>query len=158
MASNTDKTSILVTYQVGLIKASALALGIPDLPGATVPGGDPSVFFGDQTLIPVTPTICVAPGPRDRDIGHTKAGFRSINTFTVFFMIYHGKVQDAQTNELQCLQYAESVEALLHQNKQMSGYVYNGWVERLDPGIAMRGGTLMRATRLTWIGNSETQY
>jgi hypothetical protein len=157
VSSNTDSLVTITQFWVDKFKANAVTLGIPDLPGTTGPAGsDPSIFYSDQTLIPVTPTVCVESGPKLRDLRNT--GFASTNTFTVYVMVYHGKLQDEQVNKKECDQFAEAIEALMHTDKQAGGLMYNGWVERIDPGIARRNKSLFRVSRLTWIGNSKTIY
>jgi hypothetical protein len=144
----TDSISVLAEYQVDLIKNNATTLLLP-----TLPSGDVPVFYGDQQLIPVTPTICVESGPRQRILNNT--GLATEIDFTTFFLVYHGKLQDSQLNKLECDQYAEQVEVILHSDMQMGGLVIFGLVTVIDPGIAMRSGTMMRATRITWNGRSR---
>lgn len=151
----TDKLSDVSQLLVDLIIANAQTLGIPDVPGATTVGSDPSVFYGDQVMIPVTPTVCVDPVQRQRDLSET--GYQTTVDLAVFVIIYHGKVQDMQTNLKECIQFAEAVEAVLYTDKQLQGNVVHSYVSNMDMGQMIRGRTLMRATRLTWRGLSKAQ-
>jgi hypothetical protein len=150
----TDKLSVITQALVDKIKANAVTLGIPDVPGAASPGADPSVFYGDQVMIPVTPTVCVDPVTRQRDLSET--GYQTTVDLSLFVIIYHGKVQDIQDNLKECLQFSEAVEALLHSDKQLGGLVVSGYVAVVDMGITVRGRSLMRASRLTWRGLSKS--
>lgn len=136
-----DQPSVVNQFIVDLLKGEPL-LQLED------------VFFGDQQLIPKTPSVAVEPGPMAREL--TGLPFRTDNTFTVFLIIYHSKVQGSQITRKECLEYAEAIMALLHTNKTMGDNVIHGYVTSIDPGYATRGGTLMMSTRLTWSGLSKT--
>ena len=145
----TDQPSVLTQYQVDLLKANAVALGIPN-----IPTGGPSIFYGDQQLIPVTPTLCVESVERNRELMNT--GNNAQVTFTQYIYIYHGKVQDDQLNVKECNEFAEQVEQVLNADKQMGGNVIYGYVIQMTPGVLVRSPrTMMRATRLAWTGLSQ---
>jgi len=148
----TDKPSVLTQYQVDFLKANATLLGVPDTPNTASP--TPSIFYGDQQLIPVTPTLCVEPNERPREMTHT--GNKGSVSFNQYIYIYHGQLQDDQLNVKECNQFSEAVEALLHTDKTMGGNVIYGYVAQMQAGVLIRSPrTMMRATRLTWLGISQ---
>jgi hypothetical protein len=142
MAGNTAYPSVVAQDIVDLIEANKGALDVQD------------VYYGDQKLIPRTPTVCVEPGPLKRDLNHT--GFATDNDFTIFLLIYHDRIQDEQVTRKECMEFSEQVMDLLHLNKQMGGHVVSGWVVGIDPGFAVRNKTFYKVSRVTWHGISKT--
>lgn len=112
------------------------------------------VFYGDQTLLPRLPAACVEIGSKTRDI--QGVNLMTLNTFTVYIMVYHGRVADAQVTKLQCDQKAEQIEAALHQDVRFGDLIINGFVQEIDPGYAMRNNSLYYTTRMTWQGLTKT--
>jgi hypothetical protein len=150
----TDDYSKVALYIENLVKKYQTALGLQD------------VFYGDMDLIPRTPAACIETGPLVRQL--TGAMARVDNSFTIYIMVYHGKVQDVQLNKLQCDQFAVAIQNKLHTDLRLddpsvdatvtrgNGLVYYGMVTGIEPGYTIRSKSLMRTSRITWEGNSKT--
>jgi len=108
------------------------------------------VWYGDQELIPRTPAVAVESGSKTREL--TGAPDVTTNRFTVFVLTYMAKIQDVQTTRKMADQLAEAIELLLHDDTTIGGLVIFGMCTSVEPGYAIRGGTLMRAARITWEG------
>jgi hypothetical protein len=106
------------------------------------------VFYGDESLLPKFPAVCVIPaGKRRESIG---SPFYYRVDHQVHVTIYHGGIRSGEINTQKTLQVAEAVEAVLHSDHTMGGNVVHGVVLQMTPGIMMRGGKFMMATRLEW--------
>lgn len=115
------------------------------------------VFFGDQRMIPRTPTVCVA--PVFVNIEPTSTGFQSLDELRLWVYIYHGKIQDYEDNLEECLALAESVRTLVDSDKKNKDTVLFGYTERLELGASARNRTeLMIVTRITWRGINKATY
>lgn len=141
-------------YLQALVTANKVALGLQD------------IWYGDMDLIPHTPSLCVETGPTSRQLVGAPA--RVDNNFTVYLMIYHGKIQDVQLNRSDCDQMAVAVQNLLHTDLRLdnptydgsvatgNGLVVFGMVTGIEPGYTVRSKSLMRTSRVTWEGTSKT--
>lgn len=123
---------------VDLLNLNKVTLGLTD------------VWYGDQEMIPRTPAAAVESGQKTREL--SGAPDVTTNRFTVFILVYMAKIQDVQTTRKAADQLAESIEALVHQDNTLGGLVIFGMCTSVEPGYAIRGGTLMRAARITWEG------
>lgn len=139
----TDSLVTVTQFYVDLIKTNAATLGIAQLPDGT----DYSIFYGDQTKIPVTPTVCVESGGKSKTLNGTAR--QVIVRPQVFIIVYYGKVQDVQVNRKAADQLAEAVELLVHQHSTLGGVAIHSIVSQLTSGYRTVGGTQFRASRLT---------
>lgn len=113
------------------------------------------VWIGDETLIPRTPAASILGGPKSRDIVET--GFTTMNTFAATIVIYHAKLGSQNINRLECTELAESLEDVLHQDKQLGGLVFNSYCTSIEPGFSELGQAIMVSTRISWQGRSKTR-
>lgn len=112
-----------------------------------------NIAYGDQTLIPRTPFVCVETGPMRSELAGVS--YMMQNDHTVYLMVYHINLQDPpgeQKTREECDQMAYDIRTLLHTDKQMGGLVIHGHVTNLDPGYATRSNKLLKMTRITWSG------
>jgi hypothetical protein len=133
-----SRITIVTDAIINLITANQDVLGIN------------GIYLGDQNMIPKTPTVCVVPSSKGREFAG--APLRTRVTFQVFLMVYQEKLQDTQANLRESMTLTEAIEALLHQDISMGGICQSSMVEQTEPGFAVRSGTLMRCTRMTWTG------
>jgi hypothetical protein len=116
------------------------------------------VWYGDQDRIRTTPTVCIEPSDKTRDL----AGAPSMteNTFEIFILVYHNKIQDNQTTRKEVDQLAFEIEFLLHQDLQLATAgvprLIHGFVMRNESGYVWKNGTLYRTARLTYRGKNKT--
>jgi hypothetical protein len=127
----------------------------------TLLGQDGYLSYGDQSRVPVTPTVCVESGETVRVLGGVPR--RTENNFVCYILLYYAKVDTNQETKLASEQLGESICRFLDANPTLErnadgGIVIHGWVSNIDPGYSVRNGsTLMHAVRLTWTGKSKTQ-
>lgn len=119
-------------------------------------GNDASVFYGDQTFIPTTPTICVESAPFDRELAGVGGKGRTNNMFKVNIIAYVGLVDDAQITRKLCEELGERVMDVLHQDVSLGGLVTHGFVTSIQPGYSSRSDGMMHAVRVVWQGQSKT--
>lgn len=115
--------------------------------------GIKQVLYGDQDKVPVSPLICVEPNTKPRSFNGVPR--RTEINFEAYVIIYFGSLSDTQTIRRQCDLIAEAVEARLHSRPTCGNLVISSLVSNLESGVANKGGTLMRATRLTWTAKSQ---
>jgi hypothetical protein len=117
--------------------------------------GIEAVFYGDQSLIPQVPAVCVDPGPMTRE--YTQVGFKTTNRITLYIMVYHGPVQTTMLNRKECDQLAVDLMNKIHTDSTLGGLVINGLCVSMEPGAsAMENQEFMRAHRITWQAISKT--
>lgn len=139
-------TDNLMTFNqavFNLIDTSKVSLGLAD------------VWFGDQDRNPTTPCVAVEPGSKNREFNGAPRRF--LVTMDSYVLVYIERIQDTQQNVKDMLTVSEAVEAVLHADAQMAGIVTHSFVMTNEPGYATRGGTLVRASRLTFRGVSQVQ-
>lgn len=112
------------------------------------------IFFGDQDRIPRTPAVCIEPGEKNREL--QGAPNMTLNTFDVFVLIYHNKMQEIQLTRRECDQLAYEVELRLHQNLQLGGIISHGFCVSNESGYTYKQNTLYRTARLTYRATSKT--
>jgi hypothetical protein len=116
------------------------------------------VMYGDQDMIPRTPFICVEPNDKQRQL----AGVPNMteNTFTIYILVYHNRVQDNQFTRKEVDTLAYEVEQLIHQDLQLknggAANMIHGFVMSNESGYAFKKGTLFRTARLTYRGLNKT--
>jgi hypothetical protein len=139
----TSKSSVVTQAIVDLLIANQVVLGVRQ------------VYYGDRGLLPDLPTVTVASRPKVREI-------RNIHKFELAFdtdvVIYHEKVQTSGTTAKANEQMAEEVEDLLNANPFLGGIVVFGFVSRVEPGVALRPGVMIAATRLTHRATSQEVF
>lgn len=106
-----------------------------------------SVFYGDQNNIPHTPTACIDPGGKRREL--EGAPRRTKTTLYNYIIVYHNKLVDVSTLQDDADNRAEAIEALIHQDPYMSDSVVHSMVTSIDSGYLERRNAIYRASRLT---------
>lgn len=113
------------------------------------------VHLGDQDRLPKTPCLSVEPGNKSRE--YNGAPRRFAVQLDAYVMVYVEKIQNVSENVQLLLHTMELVEAVLHSDSTLGGRVISSFVADSEPGYTTRGGTLMRAGRLTFRALSQKQ-
>ena len=113
------------------------------------------VAYGDQDKIPGTPLICVEPNEKRRVFNG--APRRTEVALELYVLIYHGSIQSVQATRQQTDELAEAIETKLHADPTCGSHVVHSLVSNLSSGVANKGGSLYRATRLTFSATSQVQ-
>ena len=140
MAYGESRISVVGEYMLAWLTANMATLGLE------------AIFYDDQALIPKTPTLCVVPAGKRRELAG--APVRTNVEYTIYLMLYQEKIQDVQVNFRESMVLAEAVEQFLHTDLSMGGNCQFSMVTGVEPGYAIRSRTLMRCTRLTWEGRT----
>lgn len=111
------------------------------------------VLYGDQERIGQVPLVCVEPSEKSRSFAG--APRRTSIDFEVYVLVYYGTMQSTAANRKDVDRIAEAVEARLNGALTCGGLVINSLVTNLTSGVANKGGSLMRATRLTFTATSR---
>ncbi len=138
----TQRLSVVSQAIIDLLEANKESLGIED------------VFDGDMSLIPRTPAIAVVMDSKDRTL--SGAPNRVDNTFSIYLMVYHGKIQDIQINQRAAVVLTEEIELLLHADNTLGGILIDSRVTAVQQGAVDRGNSKLRTSRMTWYGMSKT--
>jgi hypothetical protein len=136
---------------------SYVELGISTLPDGNA---TPSVFYGDQEIIPAAVTVCVEPASKQRDWSGYSA--MTDNNFNIRIIAYVEKVQDDTTTRLQCDRLAEALEHLVHSDLQLkdatgNALIIQGLVSSINFGYATRFNMLLRVATLTYAPFTKTR-
>lgn len=138
--------------------------------GPTMAGlGLSSVWYGDQTLVPDTPSLCVEPGVVRSPLAGVPAQVE--NTLDVILLLYHSRLSPLtagtdggqQAERRAAIQFAYNIRNYLHQNHlqlfNVSGdrITVHSWVTELDPGYAYRNNSMYNAVRMTWQSITKTR-
>ncbi len=115
-----------------------------------------AVYYGDQDRIPTTPVACVEPDDKNKAYKGGGMGSYLKVDFTVYILVYHDLITSPQTNRRGANLLAEDIETLLAQNSRLDGLVIESLVTQNTSGYAKKANQLMRASRLTWTGLSQT--
>lgn len=82
------------------------------------------------------------------------------NSFDLYVIIYHNKVQGNETTRLEVDVLAEEVEYYLHQDLQLTEggvpRLIHGYVRQQESGYAYKDKSIYRTTRLTYYGKNKT--
>lgn len=146
----TDSTLVVANRFYDILDASKATLGIAD------------VWFGDQTNVPRTPTLCVEPGVKQREL-HSAQNM-TLNNIDTFFLIYHSTLNTTQqVSRRDVVEFAEAIETFLHTNHLRlfsaggEQLTIHGFCTDMDPGFAYKEKTLYNAVRMTWTSMSKTR-
>lgn len=149
----TDSTETVSNYLYLALLGDAVPLGLPTV-GVKGDGTFNSVWYGDQAMLPVTPAICIVPGA-ESSVYNGVGGRPVLMTFETFVMVYFGKIQDAQQNKHQSLTLANAIKRFVNIDITLGGNVIDCMCSNIDPGVAVRMGALMDATRMTFRSRSK---
>lgn len=151
MPSITDSMDVITQYIIDKLKANTSVLTTST--GVTVDAAD--IYYGDQDKFPRTPSICVDPNNRRRDLHGVS--FRTDNNFAIYILVYHAKVQDNQLTRKEAQQISEAIETLLHQDPQLGGNVIHSFCSLNESGYVYRTNTMYRTNRVTFEPYSKTR-
>lgn len=151
-AAYTDSNEFVANYLYQKFLANAGPSGF-NLGG--VAQGQPGVWYGDTSgLLPSTPLLCVIPGP-EQSVYQGVGGRPVLMTFTTFVMVYYGKVQDQQANVHASLTLANAVKRFVNPDITLGGNAIDCMCAAIDPGVAVKGGALIDASRMTFRTRSK---
>lgn len=111
------------------------------------------IFYGDQAKYARFPSIAVESAPVERTLNQT--GLQQRIGFTMYVLIFHGGLRDAQERRKMADETAEKVVVQLQSDRQLGGLIIHGHVTNLEPGYTSRGGQLLVTHRATWEGISN---
>jgi len=118
-------------------------------------------FYGDQSQLAATPTICVEPNTKTREL----AGVPNMtqNDFEIFIIVYISQVQDMNVSRKQADELAYDVEKFIHQDLQLKDpnnsnapSLIHGFVRENESGYSIKKSTMYRSARLTYFGRNKT--
>lgn len=137
----TDKLSVVSQALVDKIRTNQAGLGIN------------AVYYGDQDKIPTTPIACVEPDAKTNTL---KSAQRMILIdFTAYILLYHSSVVSPQVNRSESDELAEAVETLIHADRTLGELLIHCMITNVASGYANKAGSLVRASRLTFNGQSQ---
>jgi hypothetical protein len=143
LADLTNSIVALCDYWQEKLQNNAEALGLVD------------VFYGDQSRIAKSPTLCIEPDLKNNPL---RAAARvTWPEFTVYFIIYHAEIRNVEANRRDADVTAEKVEDFLNADPQSNGLLVHGYVSQSQSGYSPKANGLMRANRLTFTGTSRHQ-
>lgn len=123
-----------------------------------------NVFYGDQSIIPDVPAICVEPALTTRQVSGMP--YQTDNTFTINVLVYHTSLEGMEGVQQQCDVVTESVEDALNTESipqqfaggsRFGGIVLHGHTTRLEYGYKVMSNKLMRCNRIIWQGVTKTR-
>jgi hypothetical protein len=114
------------------------------------------VWYGDDDeLIPETPAVLIVPDGKEREL--TNTGHVTLNSFKFILTVFHSRLTSSNVTRKECDALAEALEDHLHENKRLNGLLLHSYVRLSEFGVAARGTVMMKATRLTWVAQSQTR-
>jgi hypothetical protein len=137
----TDNLATYCEFLETLLENNKVTLGLAD------------VFYGDQNRIPRTPTACVDPGEKRRELNG--APRRTALTLTAYVLVYHNPIASVETVAKQSDAITEAIEAKIHEDADMGGIVIDSLVTVIEYGYQAKKNTLYRVSRLTVEGRSQ---
>jgi hypothetical protein len=151
VVSITDSVDVVAQYVIDKLKANATVLK-----SSTNIVVDPQdIYYGDQEKFPRSPSICVDPGNRARQL--QGVSYRTDNNFTIYILVYHAKLQDNELTRKESQQISEAIETLLHSDPQLGGNVIHGFCSLNESGYVYRQNTMYRTNRITFEPYSKTR-
>lgn len=162
--SNTDSLDAVTKQIITVLKTNIALLvstdvgddgRIASVADAAEVIGYPPIYYGDQDKLPVTPCICVEPSNRLRE--YHQVSYRTTNSFSVYLLFYHSRVQDNQVTRAQIQQISEAAETLIHQDPQLAGLVIDGFCSNNESGYVYRQGTMYRTNRVLYEATTKTR-
>lgn len=116
-----------------------------------------AVFFGDQADIPKSPTVCVEPVDKVKDL--QGANRYCLVRFRVGVLLYHSRIQDDQLTREEADTFGEAIEHYLDSYQDgtsppgtLGGLLIHGFVNTFESGYTVRNNNQFRSVRLTYEG------
>lgn len=137
----TDKLSVVSQALVTKLRDNQAGLGLN------------AVYYGDQDKLPTSPIACVEPDTKNNTL---KSAQRMILVdFSAYILIYHSGVVSPQVNRSESDEMAEAVETLVHADRTLGDLLIHCMITEVASGYANKAGSLVRASRLTFNGQSQ---
>lgn len=137
------KPSVVTQAIVDVLETNKVALGLAE------------IYYGPQGLIPEFPAAEVSSLPMTREIKNIHQYQLTLRSSV---LILFGKIQAVETNTKGSEEKAEAVQDQLHLDNTLDGNVLFGYITRIEPGVAIRKATPLRATRLIFEGISREAF
>lgn len=144
-----DSSLVIAERWFQILTINKAALGLED------------VWFGDQQMVPRTPTLCVEPGLKRRTL--FAAQNRTENEIDTYFLIYHSPISEMQDARRETMRVAEAVEHFLHLNhlrlfaaNGTTQLTVHGYCTDMDPGYSRKQNTTYNAVQMTWRNLTKT--
>ena len=113
------------------------------------------VWYGETQNVPRTPSVSVDPRNKRRTV--TETGHMVRNDFEIVLTLFHSRLTSGQVMMQECLQHAEALETVLHEDRKLGGLIIYGYVGALVTGFTTRNKVIMKSAQLTWSGFSKTR-
>lgn len=113
------------------------------------------VFYGDQVMIPNSPTVCVEPSLTEREINTT--GCSTLNTLTCSVLVYDARLGDVQAIQEGLDTLTETLADELNQLGTLDDLIIYGFASRVEYGYLVKANRLLRADRITWTATTKTE-
>lgn len=139
MVRDNDSLVDMADYLINLLKLPANVA----LSGVAVE----DIYYGDQTNIPRTPSACVEPGTKTRQL--QGAPRRTQVDKVCHIIVYHAEVGSSSDLRKEADKTSEKIEGIIHADPYMTETVMDSMVTAIDSGYLLRRNTLYRASRLT---------
>lgn len=141
----TDSYHEVAKKLIDIVKDNAVALGV----------NTDDVYYGDQNNIPRTPSVCIDPGDKKRDLNG--APRRVMTTMTNYIIVYHNQVASMQEVREDSDELGETIETLVHADPTLGGIAIDSLVTSIESGYLQRDRALFRASRLTVEARDQVQ-
>jgi hypothetical protein len=117
-------------------------------------------FYGDQATLPTTPSLCVEPGEKSRDL--SGAPRRTMVSITIYLLLYISHIATEQANREKSDLLAEQLEDFIHQDpyiKDANGEdrVIDSMVTKVEFGYQNKRDSLYKTAMLTIEAKVQTQ-
>ena len=118
--------------------------------------GIKAVYYRDQMKIPTTPTVCVEPGTKRRDLqGVPRATLVTMEIILLVYLFKIGSTLQQAGEDVDTL--AEDLEVFLHKDPQMGGQAIHSYMTSVEYGYAQRDSSSFRTVRMTFETTSKVQ-
>jgi hypothetical protein len=110
------------------------------------------VFYGDQDRIPNTPSVCVEPGTKERQVQRIPKG--TDITITIYLIVYHYQIATTEEIRSNVDVIAEMIESDIHTDPYLRGFgstdmCISSLVTRIESGYRRKNNSLFRSSILT---------
>lgn len=141
-----NSTLVIAKRYQEILTAAKVTLGLQD------------VWFGDQSIVPRTPAVCIEPGLKRRNFdGVPDMTMMNIDTIILLYhsqVIVNGGQQQARSD---AITFAEDIEEFLHVNHPRlfnatatQQLTIQGFCTDFDPGYSYKSRSLYHAVQMTW--------
>lgn len=113
------------------------------------------VFYGDQVLIPNSPTVCVEPSLTERSL--TSTGCAATGTLTCSVLVYDARLGDVQAIQESLDFLTETLANELNQLGTLGGLIVYGFCGRIEYGYLVKSNRLLRADRIIFTATVKTE-